>query len=67
MLKLVENGYRPSARDNNHYIGFITFINRLTEYSNLSEEVVIQSYVRDEDRQFTLSKDGFGYSFSEVE
>lgn len=66
ILKLVENGYRPSARDNNHYIGFITFINRLTEYSNLSEEVVIQSYVRDEDRQFTLSKDGFGYSFSEV-
>ena len=66
MLKLVENGYRPSANDNNHYIGFLTFINRLAEFSGFDEEIIIQSYIRDENKQFTLRKDGFGYTFSEV-
>lgn len=66
MLKLVESGYRPSAKDNNRYIGFLTFINRLAEFSGFDEEIIIQSYIRDEDKQFTLSKGGFGYSFSEV-
>ena len=66
MLKLVESGYRPSAKDNNRYIGFLTFINRLAEFSGFDEEIIIQSYIRDEDKQFTLSKGGFGYTFSEV-
>ena len=66
MLKLVESGYRPSAKDNNRYIGFLTFINRLAEFSGFDEEILIQSYIRDEDKQFNLSKDGFGYTFSEV-
>lgn len=66
MLKLVENGYRPSAKDNNRYIGFLTFINRLAEFSSFGEEILIQSYIRDEDKQFNLSKGGFGYTFSEV-
>ena len=66
MLKLVESGYRPSAKDNNRYIGFLTFINRLAEFSGFDEEILIKSYIRDEDKQFTLSKGGFGYTFSEV-
>lgn len=66
MLKLVENGYRPSAKDNNRYIGFLTFINRLAEFSGFDEEILIQSYIQDEEKQFNLSKGGFGYSFSEV-
>ena len=66
MLKLVENGYRPSAKDNNRYIGFLTFINRLAEFSGFDEEILIQSYIQDEEKQFNLSKDGFGYTFSEV-
>lgn len=66
MLRLVENGYRPSAKDNNRYIGFLTFINRLAEFSSFDEEIIIQSYIRDEDKQFILSKSGFGYTFSEV-
>lgn len=66
MLKLVENGYRPSAKDNNHYIGFLTFINRLAEFSGFNEEIIIQIYIRDENKRFNLSKGGFGYTFSEV-
>lgn len=66
MLKLVENGYRPSAKDNNRYIGFLTFINRLAEFSGFDEEILIQSYIQDEEKQFNLSKGGFGYTFSEV-
>lgn len=66
MLKLVESGYRPSAKDNNRYIGFLTFINRLAEFSGFDEEILIKSYIRDEDKQFTISKGGFGYTFSEV-
>lgn len=66
MLKLVESGYRPSAKDNNRYISFLTFVNRLAEFSSFDEEIMIQSYIRDEDKQFNLSKGGFGYTFSEV-
>lgn len=43
MLKLVESGYRPSAKDNNRYIGFLTFINRLAEFSGFDEEILIKA------------------------
>lgn len=66
MLKLVENGYRPSAKDNNRFIGFISFVNKLSEFSSFEEEVTILCSGRNEYKEFTLIKDSFGYSFSEV-
>jgi hypothetical protein len=38
----------------------------LAEFSGFDEEILIQSYIQDEEKQFNLSKGGFGYSFSEV-
>lgn len=66
MLKLVEKGYRPSAKDNNRFISFTSFVNKLSEYSSYDEEVTIQCLGKDEYKEYNLSKGGFGYSFSEV-
>lgn len=66
MLKLVEKGYRPSAKDNNRFIGFTSFVNKLSAFSSYDEEVNIQSFKRDGHKEYILSKGGFGYSFSEV-
>lgn len=66
ILKLVENGYRPSAKDNNRYIGFLTFANKLAEFSEYDKELIIQCFLRDEKKEFKLCKGGFGYEFSEV-
>jgi hypothetical protein len=38
----------------------------LAEFSGFDEEILIQSYIQDEEKQFNLSKGGFGCSFSEV-
>lgn len=66
MLKLVENGYRPSAKDNNRFIGFTSFVNKLSEFSSYDEEVNIQCFKGNDHKEYNLSKGGFGYSFSEV-
>ena len=66
MLKMVEKGYRPSAKDNNRFINFTSFVNKLSEYSNYDEEVTIQCLGKDEYKEYNLSRGGFGYSFSEV-
>lgn len=65
ILKLVENGYRPSAKDNNRYIGFLSFINQLSEYSNFEEEITIQQLTNNQSKKYKLSKGAFGYTFGE--
>lgn len=66
ILKSVENGYRPSAKDKNRFISFLTFINKLSEFSNYDEKVTIRHFDKDKNKEYVLNKDGFGYSFSEV-
>lgn len=66
MLKSVENGYRPSAKDNNRFIRFLSFINKLSEFSSYDEKVIIQHFYKDNSKEYILNKDGFEYSFSEV-
>jgi len=65
ILKLVENGYRPSAKDNNRYIGFLSFINQLSEYSSFEEEIIIQQLSDNKLKKYKLSKGAFGYTFGE--
>lgn len=67
MLKKVENGYRPSAKDNNYFVGFVSFINKLASFGNSNEEIFIRHYVRNETKEYILKCDEFGtYEFKEV-
>ena len=67
MLKSVELGYRPTAKDNNYYINFITFINKLSSLSEYRNEINIKKVMPDDTKIYSLQKNEFGYSFSEVE
>lgn len=67
MLKKVENGYRPSAKDNNYFVGFVSFINKLASFGSSNEEIFIRHYIRDETKEYVLRRDEFGtYEFKEV-
>lgn len=67
MLKKVEDGYRPSAKDNNYFASFVSFINKLSVFSNSNEEITIKHYVSDEIKSYCLKQDEFGtYEFKEV-
>lgn len=64
MLKKVSNGYRPSAQDNNHFAGFISFMKKLV-YSN-KQDITILHYRHDEVKKYQLEHNAFGYEFREV-
>lgn len=67
MLKKVENGYRPSAKDGNYFVGFVSFINKLASFGNSNEEIFIRHYVSEETKEYLLRRDEFGtYEFKEV-
>lgn len=68
MLKKVERGYRPSVEDKNHFAGFISFINKLLDFSDRNEEIIIRHYITDEIKEYKLTCDEFGtYEFKEVQ
>ncbi len=64
MLKKVANGYRPSAQDNNHFAGFVSFVKKLV-YSN-KQDITILHYSHDEVKKYQLEHNAFGFEFREV-
>ena len=64
MLKKVANGYRPSAQDNNHFAGFVSFMKKLV-YSN-KQDITILHYSHDEVKKYRLEHNAFGFEFREV-
>ena len=67
MLKKVENGYRPSAKDDNYFVGFVSFINKLAALGSYNEEIFIRHYANEETKEYILRCDEFGtYEFKEV-
>lgn len=63
MLKKIANGYRPSAQDNNHFAGFISFVKKLV-YSN-KQDITILHYSHDELKKYKLEHNAFGFEFRE--
>ena len=64
MLKRVASGYRPSAQDNNHFAGFVSFVKKLV-YSN-KQDITILHYSHDEVKKYQLEHNAFGFEFREV-
>lgn len=64
MLKKVANGYRPSAQDNNHFAGFVSFVKKLV-YGN-KQDITILHYTHDKVKKYQLEHNAFGYEFMEV-
>lgn len=65
MLKKVANGYRPTAQDNNHFAGFVSFIKKLV--SCRKEDITILHYSHDEKKKYHLEHTVFGnFEFREV-
>ena len=64
MLKKVANGYRPTAQDNNHFAGFVSFVKKLV-YSDKTDITIIH-YSHDEIKKYQLEYDCGCYEFREV-
>lgn len=65
MLKKVASGYRPTAQDNNHFAGFVSFVKRLVNCSK--DDITILHYSHDEIKKYRLEYTVFGsYEFREV-
>ena len=65
MLKKVASGYRPTAQDNNHFAGFVSFVKRLVYCENT--DITILHYSQDKIKRYQLEYDEFGsYKFGEV-
>lgn len=65
MLKKVASGYRPTAQDNNHFAGFVSFVKRLVNCSK--DDITILHYSHDEIKKYQLEYTVFGsYEFREV-
>lgn len=67
MLKKVSVGYRPTVRDNNHFAGFVAFVNKLSGFSKANEDVQIKHFKKDVQKKYSLKCDEFGtYEFKEM-
>lgn len=64
MLNRVANGYRPSAQDNNHFAGFVSFIKKLVH--SRKHDITIMHYSHDEIKKYQLERNVFGFEFREV-
>ncbi len=59
MLTKVQKGYRPSAKDKNLYAGFVSFIKKVTSFSNENDEITISHYEEDKKKKYILKFDEF--------
>lgn len=64
MLNRVANGYRPSAQDNNHFAGFVSFVKKLVHSSK--QDITILHYSHDMIKKYQLERNVFGFEFREV-
>lgn len=64
MLKKVAGGYRPTAQDNNHFAGFVSFVKKLVYYDKT--DITILHYSHDDIKKYQLEYDCGCYEFKEV-
>lgn len=67
MLKKVQNGYRPSVKDDNMYAGFVAFIKKISSFGDSSDKIIISHYEDEKLKKYMLEADEFDtFTFKEA-
>lgn len=68
ILKKVQNGYRPSVKDDNMYAGFVAFIKKISSFGDSSDKIIISHYEDEKLKKYLLEADEFEtFMFKEVQ
>lgn len=62
----IKDGYRPTVQDKNHHADFVSFVQRLLEFGNKSEKIMLVPKESDKTYRMIFEETEFGYEFKVV-
>lgn len=62
----IKDGYHPTVQDKNHHADFVSFVQRLLEFGNKSEKIMLVPKESDKTYRMIFEETEFGYEFKVV-
>ena len=59
----IADGYSPTVQDKNIFANFASYVQRVSDFGDKANHVILKQKNTDEDRYFELEYDAFGYKF----
>lgn len=66
LVSNMKNGYRPTVQDKNRHADFVSFVQRLIEFGNKNERVMLIPKESDKTYKMIFEETEFGYEFKVV-
>ena len=66
LISNMKEGYRPTVQDKNRHADFVSFIQRIIEFGNKAERVIIMEKEGDKTRKIVFEETDFNYEFKVV-
>lgn len=66
LISNIKDGYRPTVQDKNRHADFVSFIQRIIEFGNKAERVIIMEKEGDKMRKIVFEETDFNYEFKVV-
>lgn len=66
MICAMRDGYRPTVQDKNQHTDFVSFVQRLIEFGNKSNRIVLIPKDNEHDYRVVFEETDFGYEFKVV-
>lgn len=66
LILAMREGYRPTVQDKNHHADFVSFVQRLIEFGNKNDRIILVPKGSDSNHKAVFEKTDFGYEFKVV-
>lgn len=66
LILAMREGYRPTVQDKNHHADFVSFVQRLIEFGNKSDRIILVPKGNSNNQKAVFEKTDFGYEFKVV-
>lgn len=66
IISAMREGYRPTVQDKNRHTDFVSFIQRLIEFGNKADRIILIPKDHEHDYRVVFEKNDFGYEFKVV-
>ena len=66
LILAMREGYRPTVQDKNHHADFVSFVQRLIEFGNKADRIILVPKGNDSSHKAVFEKTDFGYEFKVV-
>lgn len=63
LISDMKDGYRPTVQDKNRHADFVSFVQKLIEFGNKNERVVLMPKASDKNYKMVFEETEFGYEF----